>query len=211
MSVRDQQRTDQRQTEGDTRLRLLKAAERLIGERGVADVTVRDITSEAGASSASINYHFDTKEGLIRAVMDARFRTTNLTLMQSAVAIGSLGTPSELAMAIVRPAFAYSRSPGSASYMDFVTALLLHRDYVPMVREYYADHIDAFLGAAQVVRPDLDAETVAQRLVFSLFLVFFSAGSNASPLGMWILEIGHDPECIEDQLVAAVTGILAAP
>lgn len=202
---------EQQQVEGDTRLRLVEAAERLIGERGVANVSVRDITTEAGASSASVHYHFDTKEGLIRAVLDSRFAVTNLARLQTAAATASLNSVGDLAEAIVRPAFAYRHAPESTHYMDFVAALLLHPDYVPMVRDYYSAHIETFLGTAQSLRPDLDAETVAHRLIFSLFLVFFSAGSNTSPLNLWISEIGHDPDNAEDQLVAAVTGILSAP
>ncbi len=202
---------DRQEIEGDTRLRLIEAAERLIGERGVAEVTVREITSEAGASSAAVHYHFDTKEGLIRAVLDTRFEITNLTRMQTAATIGTFRTADELATAIVRPAYAYRHSPESANYMGFVAALLLHRDYIPMVREYYVDHIDAFLGAVQSLRPDLDPSALTHRLVFSLFLVFFSAGSSTSPMNLWIDEIGHDVDHVEDQLIAAIAGILAAP
>lgn len=197
--------------ENDTRARLIEAAERLIGERGVAEVTVRDITTEAGASSASIHYHFDTKEGLIRAVLDSRFAVTNLIRLETAAATTSFESIGQLAEAIVRPAYGYRTAPASANYMDFVAALLMHRDYLPMVREYYLDHLDAFVATAQALRPDLDAETIGHRLLFSLFLVFFSAGSSTSPLNLWITEIGYDPDRTEDELVDAVTGILGAP
>jgi AcrR family transcriptional regulator len=202
---------DERLVEGDTRLRLIQAAERLIGERGVAEVTVRDVTTEAGASSAAVHYHFETKEGLIRAVLDNRFAVTNLERLRTAESTMTFNSVSELATAIVRPAFAYRSAPESTNYLDFVAALLLHPDYVPMVVDYYADHLDAFVGRAQVLRPDLDLETIAHRLVFALFLVFFTAGSNTSPLNLWVIEIGHDPGNVEDHLVDAVAGILSAP
>ena len=44
--------------------RLIRAAEELIGERGIGNVSVRDITSRARANTAAINYYFGTKEGL---------------------------------------------------------------------------------------------------------------------------------------------------
>ena len=55
-----------------TRVRLMQAAERLIAERGVEGVSVRDITTAADTNSASIHYHFLSKEGLVRAIIEDR-------------------------------------------------------------------------------------------------------------------------------------------
>jgi AcrR family transcriptional regulator len=41
--------------------RLLRAAEELIAERGIGNVSVRDITARARANTAAINYYFGTK------------------------------------------------------------------------------------------------------------------------------------------------------
>ena len=53
----------------ETRERLLKAAERLIAERGYKKVTVRDICRAARANVAAVNYHFGDKEGLYRELL----------------------------------------------------------------------------------------------------------------------------------------------
>jgi AcrR family transcriptional regulator len=55
-----------------TKENLLDTAERLFAERGVKDASVRDITKAAGSHLASVNYHFSTKYGLIRAVISRR-------------------------------------------------------------------------------------------------------------------------------------------
>ncbi len=47
-----------------TRQRILEAAGPLFAERGFDAVTVRDIIAKAGCNLASVNYHFDGKEGL---------------------------------------------------------------------------------------------------------------------------------------------------
>ncbi len=44
-----------------TRVKLLKAAESLFGERGFHAVSMRDITSAAGVDLALANYHFGSK------------------------------------------------------------------------------------------------------------------------------------------------------
>lgn len=55
-----------------TQVRLLDAAERLIGERGVDAVSLRAINGEAGSNVAAVHYHYGSKEALVRAVLDRR-------------------------------------------------------------------------------------------------------------------------------------------
>lgn len=58
------------QTPGDTRDRLIRAAERLFAERGVGGVSLREINREAGAKNAvAVQYHFGDRDGLLRAVL----------------------------------------------------------------------------------------------------------------------------------------------
>lgn len=49
--------------------RLLLAAEELIAERGPDRVSVRDITAAAGVNVAAVNYHFGSKQNLVRAMI----------------------------------------------------------------------------------------------------------------------------------------------
>src|SRR6478736_10024211 len=53
-------------------LRLLDAAEQLIGERGIDGVSLRAINAEAGSNVAAAHYHFGSKESLVRAVLARR-------------------------------------------------------------------------------------------------------------------------------------------
>ncbi|MFG3259798.1 TetR/AcrR family transcriptional regulator [Streptomyces sp. NPDC048172] len=52
-----------------TRERLLDAAEALFAERGFTGTSLRAATERAGANVAAVNYHFRSKEGLLRAVI----------------------------------------------------------------------------------------------------------------------------------------------
>src|SRR5262249_41818939 len=65
----------------ETRERLLRAGERLFGERGLRKVTVREICRAAHANVAAANYHFGDKLGLYREVLqraiDAMRATTD--------------------------------------------------------------------------------------------------------------------------------------
>lgn len=56
-----------------TRTRLILAAERLFGERGIDAVPLRDVVVAAGQRNASaLNYHIGGREELVRAILDFR-------------------------------------------------------------------------------------------------------------------------------------------
>lgn len=59
-------------TDGDaTRAHILATAGQLFAERGLANVTSKEICTLAGTNMASINYHFGSRDGLYEAVLIA--------------------------------------------------------------------------------------------------------------------------------------------
>lgn len=59
----------------DTKAELLRSAERLIAEKGLGSVSVKMITTDAGARNPSaVHYHFGSVESLIEEVFAKRFR-----------------------------------------------------------------------------------------------------------------------------------------
>ncbi|HWM92699.1 MAG TPA: TetR family transcriptional regulator [Thermoanaerobaculia bacterium] len=60
-----------------TRDSLLDAAEHLFSEHGIQAASLRQITQHAGANLAAVNYHFGSKDGLVRAVFSRRLRPMN--------------------------------------------------------------------------------------------------------------------------------------
>ncbi|MFL6201097.1 MAG: TetR/AcrR family transcriptional regulator [Thermoanaerobaculia bacterium] len=61
----------------DTRESLLDAAENLFSEHGIQAASLRQITQHAGANLAAVNYHFGSKDGLVRAVFSRRLKPMN--------------------------------------------------------------------------------------------------------------------------------------
>src|SRR5258707_9057969 len=59
-----------------TKAAVFGAAERLFALHGFQNVSVRDITAEAGVNLASVNYHFGSKDALIFEIF--RRRTSEL-------------------------------------------------------------------------------------------------------------------------------------
>ena len=61
----------------DTKQRLLEAAIRVFSEKGFQASSMRTITREAGTSLSAANYHFGSKEELLRAALAARVELLN--------------------------------------------------------------------------------------------------------------------------------------
>ena len=110
----------------DTKERLLDAAETLFGERGVAAVSVRDITAAADANIAAVNYHFRSKDGLLQAAISRRMEPLNaerirlLNLVESAAGDAPL-TLERILSAFVGPTFHLNRK--HPAYIKFIGQL----------------------------------------------------------------------------------------
>src|SRR5258708_21032927 len=61
----------------DTREKILCAAESLFMEHGYAATSLRVITAKARVNLAAVNYHFGSKEALIREVFELRLGPLN--------------------------------------------------------------------------------------------------------------------------------------
>lgn len=89
---------------GGPKLRLVEAAEKLFAEKGFEAVSVRDITKEAGANVAAVNYHFGSRDGLVIAVISRYLMPVNqerLTRLEKAERNGS--EVREVLSAFVKP------------------------------------------------------------------------------------------------------------
>lgn len=63
--------------EAKTRERILDSAEILFAKKGLKHTSVRDITGAAKAHLAAVNYHFRSKDGLLREVVQRRIVPLN--------------------------------------------------------------------------------------------------------------------------------------
>jgi AcrR family transcriptional regulator len=65
-------------TDTETRDRLVLAAERLFAERGIDNVSLREINRAAGQRNvAALHYHFGTREALLEAIFERRMAGIN--------------------------------------------------------------------------------------------------------------------------------------
>ncbi|MEB3982024.1 TetR/AcrR family transcriptional regulator [Mycobacterium sp. 663a-19] len=105
-----------------TALQLLLAAERLFAEHGVAGVSLRQISIEAGSSNNSaIRYHFGSKDDLLRAIFAYRLSD----LMQRRALLRARADLDDLRAQVeahILPLIELAESPDS-SYVSFIDQL----------------------------------------------------------------------------------------
>ncbi|HKS47641.1 MAG TPA: TetR/AcrR family transcriptional regulator [Amycolatopsis sp.] len=148
--------------EAPTRDRLIATAIRLFGERGIEATSMRALTDAAGANIASVNYHFRSKEGLLRAGIDRAMRALNDERRRRLDELEAAPEPpsvADLVRVFVEPGLALASPRGqSAAVARFIGRVLSEPS--PRIRETVAEQlypVDArFLAALGRALPDRD-------------------------------------------------------
>jgi AcrR family transcriptional regulator len=199
-----------------TRARLMMAAERLIAERGIDGVSVRDITAAADTNSASIHYHFQSKEGLVLAIMEDLADRLRLHRLRHLAALdGKRPTCRQLAEAVVNPTFEFVQGDAETAdraYVGFLAAVLDDPAMVTALEKYFGDQYEAYFAAFGRARPDLAPEVLVNRMCFALHLVLNTVSEPARGLRTWIER--HRPSAIpsiREHLIDFLTGAFKAP
>lgn len=89
----------------DTKARILDTAEKLFGINGFESVSLRDITTSAEVNLAAVNYHFQSKDALIDAVIARRIVPVNARRLELLEAAGPNPSLEAILDAFLRPVF----------------------------------------------------------------------------------------------------------
>lgn len=108
----------------ETRARIMEAAESLFVERGFGQTSLRAITSRASVNLAAVNYHFGSKDGLIRELASQRLKPVNAERMRRLNALRRRGTPTleAVLVAFVEPLLCSDR-PDAGNHVGFLRLL----------------------------------------------------------------------------------------
>ncbi|KIA60772.1 helix-turn-helix domain-containing protein [Nocardia vulneris] len=113
----------------DSRAALLDAGERLIAERGV-DVPLRDIAAAAGnRNNSAVHYYFDSRTGLIEAIVDRRMNWLEDRRMQLLARYEAEGTAHDLdtlVTMLAAPILELSAADGVTHYGRFLEVVRAH-------------------------------------------------------------------------------------
>jgi AcrR family transcriptional regulator len=87
----------------DTKTRILDTAERLFAMKGFEATSLRDITAEAQVNLAAVNYHFQSKDSLMDAVIARRVEPVNHRRLEMLDAAGPTPTVEQVLTAFLEP------------------------------------------------------------------------------------------------------------
>ena len=198
-----------------TRRKLIDTAERLIAERGLQAVSVRDITGTADANSAAIHYHFQSKEGLVLAVLADRAEALQERRSAHLENLGEGFSVRDLARAMVLPTIELTggdEPSGAATYVGFLAALLEEPGMIGPIEEHFGDQYDRYVDALLAVCPELPADVARNRVAFTTQLVLNAASPQPRGIRLWVA--AHHPDTaatLADDLVDFLAGALGAP
>jgi AcrR family transcriptional regulator len=154
------------------KLRLVEAAEKLFAEKGFEAVSVRDITKEAGANVAAVNYHFGSRDGLVVAVMSRYLTPVNqerLTRLEKAEKNPKLDLE-EILSAYIKPLV---EQVGRSELSEKLYCKLLGRVFgeqgvsLPGEIEYQMKNVvERFVRTLSKVLPGFTTEELVWRLHF---------------------------------------------
>ncbi|MFC5049886.1 TetR/AcrR family transcriptional regulator [Rubritalea spongiae] len=160
-----------------TRDQILAAAWKLFSERGFEDVSVRDVTNEAGVNLASVSYHFGSKDGLIQEVVKKVLNPANqhrMDLLEAAIA--EAGGTENLTLQSILESYArpimFPEEHGSNQ--DILARLaaryMIERDYdVPnSVLALYTEVFQKYVTIISTKVTHLTPQEILQRLLFSI-------------------------------------------
>jgi AcrR family transcriptional regulator len=163
--------------EAATKAAVLCAAERLFALNGFQNVSVRDITAEAGVNLASVNYHFGSKDALLLEIF--RRRTAELNRerarMLHAAADQHGGRPPVRAIltALFEPPLRWS-TPDHARRISVQFIIRARSEGTEAMRDILrtdVSHLRRFADALIGALPQLAPEDVYWRLHFTLGMI----------------------------------------
>ncbi|NKS02706.1 TetR family transcriptional regulator, partial [Rhodococcus hoagii] len=80
---------------------MLVAAERIVAERGMPALTLKDVQLAANqANKSAAKYHFGSRDGLIEALVELRMTPVNARRQELLDEIGRLGGPPTVRQAV---------------------------------------------------------------------------------------------------------------
>jgi AcrR family transcriptional regulator len=206
----------------ETKDRILAAAESLFMEQGYAATSLRSITAKARVNLAAVNYHFGSKEALIREVFDRRLGPLNQARLDYLARLeleagGAPLSPEKILEAMIAPVVQLTRDPlkRGAIFLRLLGRALSEpvesmRQVLPV---HYRDVVLRFKAALVRALPQIPEEELVWRMHFTFgAMAYAMAGNDALQLiSTCEVEDADDAEAIIRRLVPFLAAGLKAP
>lgn len=165
------------ETHAATKSAVFGAAERLFALHGFQNVSVRDITAEAGVNLASVNYHFGSKDALLFEIFRRRTGELNRErarmLHEANDRHGGKPPVRDILEALFAPPLRWA-DPANDRRISVQFIIRARSEGTAEMRDALQNdvsHLARFAEALKTARPDLAPESVYWRLHFVLGMV----------------------------------------
>jgi len=149
----------------DTKTRILDAAEKLFGQNGFDATSLRDITAEADVNLAAVNYHFQSKDSLIDAVIARRVEPVNQRRLEMLEAAGPNPTLEQILIAFLHPIM---HVDFSAVYPLMARVLATPDAFVTrLFKKHLGIIVERFADAFSAALPELSRSEIMWRMHFT--------------------------------------------
>ncbi len=196
----------------DTRLALLRAAERLFAQDGIDSVSLRRIAAEAGQGNHSaVLYHFADKKDLVNALLERHSSSIEAgwTVAVQHLAAEGRDTLPELVGLMVRPLVAKLDDPdGGTDYLLVVAQLVTSRSFpLAEMPATMAPGILALTAAMMGRMERVPDELMPLRMMRVAAALYCSIADfhRMTAMGMEI-----DRGAFVDDLIASLTGLIGS-
>jgi len=191
-----------------TRQRLLVVAERLFAERGIGFVSVRDITTEARANTAAINYHFGSKDGLLEAIIVERAAQLGRRRNELLDAIEASAEPQlrdlVAALVVTIAELAADHAGGGRHWIRVKADLRGKPEMTSLLESAFEPYTRRYLDMLARVTPQLDPEARVARFAVAKEAVELVFANDQLP-GWVARQVAFRPEHLEDIVIDFVT------
>jgi AcrR family transcriptional regulator len=163
----------------DGKTRLILAGEQLFAENGIQGASMREIATKAGQGNhAAVQYHFGSRDGLVRAIFDYRMELMEAArgaMLGRARADGRTKDARAILEIILLPQLDLQDADGNHSYASFLSQYLL-QSRSPAFGDFSGSEPPNLTEALRLMRERVDylPPYVAQRRLISVSLMFLN-------------------------------------
>jgi AcrR family transcriptional regulator len=209
-------------SELDTRARILRAAEALFVEQGFTATSLRMITARAKVNLAAVNYHFGSKEELIREVFQRHLEPLNVARIAyldrlEAQANGKPLSVDKVVEALAVPVLQVSRDPikGGAKFLRLLGRALSEQGETlrGLLPQHYEEVVVRFRRAFAAALPHLPEEEIVWRMHFMFGAMSYALAGNDTLklIATCEAENADDAEAVIGRLMPFLAGGFNAP
>jgi len=206
-------------SEKQTKQRLLDAAEELFAVKGFSHTSMREITCQAEANLASVNYYFGSKENLIMEILERKLIPINekrlACLEQIREKAKQSGTPlavSEIISAFMDPTVQLMNSgKNGQNFLAIMAQVHISKNNVirnlfmkligPIFNKFYEELIEAM--------PDISKETVLMRFTFvigaMIHTIMMTIHATSEGNGHPITKNSWEADVLKNELIGFAT------